>query len=49
MKARNSLTALVFGLEQPGSTPSFPETGREITEWFHNLPEGPPLKELFRE
>ncbi|MBF0425560.1 MAG: Rpn family recombination-promoting nuclease/putative transposase [Magnetococcales bacterium] len=49
LKGRPSLSALLFRLEQPANPQGIMETIRDMAEWFRAHPDGPPVKQLFRE
>ncbi len=45
----HSLTALFFQIEHPISPESILKTSQKVISWFANHPDGPPVKQLFRE
>ena len=49
LKGLQSLTAIFFRIEHPGSPVSILDASRDLVEWFATHPDGPPVKQLFRE
>ena len=49
LKCLQSLTAIFFRIGHPGSPASILDASRDLVEWFAKHPDGPPVKQLFRE
>ncbi|MBF0583596.1 MAG: Rpn family recombination-promoting nuclease/putative transposase [Magnetococcales bacterium] len=49
LRGVHSLTAIFFRIGHPGSPESILGASRDLVAWFKKHPEGPPVKQLFRE